>query len=1088
MLTIYKYILNLNEEKVFLNSLSNQLFASCWLQLLNDESYNNDITRFKKVINIFIEFEIQWPYNIWSFLGYDYLNCLQNAAFNFIQNEEDLLNSENEIYKIWIDRSSYSGTKLEDDVPTVTLKSKNSFELLQEIKTIKSDYHYILERSDSRSSYLLALRIILDNPPGMVRSPNFHLKRKLPLLLDINKPFICWNTFSSISRDFLNLCPLLLSDIKLAPITFMILKEADSSLSNKQGVERKQELSFVTEIWLDCFKALLNMVSQENNTNKEIEKCLANIFYYKIKDVVISSVRIHYDLHIEEKRRYEGAIKELKNVTWRFCENPKRIISSIIPGLFRELKEIEPIIYFPIWRLIFCSDLIVLSQTEFRIDEKTEKEKLELERFLIDIHDYLFEEIRVSFSFDNNSIGTGRKFTIGFDSVDWYTIFLLFYHRKTIDRLFKSIISSYAFDKTGNGGIYEPQNLYLLSIIQLLGKSLSHIIISSKKPKIYRLDNELISGSDYVHLIHNKLELLVKKYCKDDLLHDRIDILKLEKSYSSETNKHGLLDLAVKAFNYSQDKTEGLETVISECDDIDRLLLISNTTTQDKTQKIVERKLAELSIEDFTEGATFEQRKNTLIEAVNSPRFSSFAGALIERLESWLNTPAVQMIKNQNINFMFEVKLLYLFKSGEITKLSELELPETQYRPDIDKYMVRKRFYLGLSQLYHDRNYSKASSTFSDLVLIEPDNFEYQYRLFDAKTKEAWKGKSQPDLINALIKWEAFVDREEGRRELNNSYLKSHIELTLVYHFISNQQYYLIEDSIARIPDYLKYQDESLELLIPFYKETGRLLNLATFLNEASYLYGGKQSEYPPILRRSISEMYSTKNLPEFKQLFSVIREMGPEEIIKVIPDDLNGKRTLEDFLLKELLHAGTILIEKIKTINSINSENKFNDILQSILRMRLDVWNWEINEQPRMGTSYTDTTEKTKDLGSPDFAIRPAGGLNFAIVEPMVLNSSNTNKITEHVTKPAEYLDHGKLFYVIAYDIGKSKSYNKRWESYKTKVLNIAYKDSIKLVNKEFDDFTDIYNLRNIKIGRTYHNDGIIISHIFFKIPDVVI
>ncbi len=205
-----------------------------------------------------------------------------------------------------------------------------------------------------------------------------------------------------------------------------------------------------------------------------------------------------------------------------------------------------------------------------------------------------------------------------------------------------------------------------------------------------------------------------------------------------------------------------------------------------------------------------------------------------------------------------------------------------------------------------------------------------------------------------------------------------------------------------------------------------------------------------------------------------------PEQIPPILPQILNGNIELKDFILEEILQGLKVMRKKIKAVESINSENKYNDVLQSILKLRLPLWGWDIIDQDRAGSS-----QKKKEAGEIDLTIKAINDLT--LIEAFILSGRNFKKTNEHILKCINYSRDIQYYYIVVYYKGARMSFDKTWGKYKEDIRKIKFPTNWKLKKRE--DFRELHtsmrNVENLKIAHTGHGKSSQIFHIMLDLSD---
>lgn len=200
-----------------------------------------------------------------------------------------------------------------------------------------------------------------------------------------------------------------------------------------------------------------------------------------------------------------------------------------------------------------------------------------------------------------------------------------------------------------------------------------------------------------------------------------------------------------------------------------------------------------------------------------------------------------------------------------------------------------------------------------------------------------------------------------------------------------------------------------------------------------------------------------------------------------ITPDIVNDKRALSEFILNEIVQASKVLVDKIHGIKKNPDEDRFNDLLLAILRLRFQVWAWSIHDQARTGSSPTG-----KSAGETDITIQ-AGNVTIALLEALILKGKNKANTQKHILKCFTYAKYLESYYMTIYFKGASKDFDKTWNDYKSNVLSCAFPAKFKIdLSKNFEDLTMKFDdVRHLKIAKSIHDKEVKMFHIMINLSD---
>jgi hypothetical protein len=337
------------------------------------------------------------------------------------------------------------------------------------------------------------------------------------------------------------------------------------------------------------------------------------------------------------------------------------------------------------------------------------------------------------------------------------------------------------------------------------------------------------------------------------------------------------------------------------------------------------------------------------------------------------------------------------------------------------------------------------------------------------------------NLLNqAHQNWENFLntlgdDQKKALDELNQP-----IAANDVHYYAAVSDYAKFDQIISKLSDNYLYDEELIPTIYQVYLD--RDLNELAFeylMSSQAYLEKAGIS-VPSNIKLLYEYAENIKLLKKYRDTLDRIRSIAPANIAKITPEVINNKRELNKFILFELIQALLILDDKRAAIKQITHENRFNDFLQAILKLRLPIWGWSIHDQSRIGSSSSG-----KDAGSADILIQSGGGRNIALVEALILRDRAYTEL--HILKCPKYIATINKYYIVVYHLEPSVNFDSNWQSYQTDVLAISYPSDFQIentigfkdLNSEFED------IRNFKIAMTSHPNGIELYHIMINLGD---
>ncbi|WP_185152535.1 hypothetical protein, partial [Fulvivirga aurantia] len=212
-----------------------------------------------------------------------------------------------------------------------------------------------------------------------------------------------------------------------------------------------------------------------------------------------------------------------------------------------------------------------------------------------------------------------------------------------------------------------------------------------------------------------------------------------------------------------------------------------------------------------------------------------------------------------------------------------------------------------------------------------------------------------------------------------------------------------------------------------------------------------------------------------------------PSKLIKLFPDDVNGNRSIQGFITKEIARAASKMLDKIVSISEIKSEDKYNDLVELSLDSRINPWGWYVGEQSRGGFSDPKNKTTKKQPGERDLPIHDANKEIFCICEAFIYRKPAPAK--DHLKKIFNYYHQRDTLVILVYDLEDTVKSRKNWNKYLNSILpNTDFPKDFKFVSSV--DVTREFGYQNsaIKIVRSVHKNDTVLFHIFVTINYKVI
>lgn len=1082
-------LLRWHNDGSYVEELSSEIAALLWNELGTDSATTTDFKKFFRILRS----SGVWPKNIANFLSQSSKSNLCMIASKFLAEEKELDKSDDEFKKMWLNGHSRGEFNIGAEIPKVEFDFDNLYSYLESMENTEWIFPNVYDHQYKRTSYRLVLRFIAQTETN-AQCPYQTL---ISTFKNLKKPFIVWSLYNELPRVYPEILPFLLNDTELVPL---VLKQIDKLKLDENQLpyhemydeKLKENHSQINTIWDESFRIVLDSLEQNVIETVVAGKMLGQILADVAEKVFNTAGKTQniVALHNLYRTRYENTIKLIDKS--RFLSNSHSIIIPYLPALtdylIKRIETQKPKVqhYLKLNSGLFDLCIKIISILKVKVSEPSivEDEKEKLETAYAKLLDRLYssagifyttEEIQVA-TYDQkevelrNASRTAEEF--GFEIINWGYLFLHFEKNNLLENFDNIAIGSIKF--LVDVDIYIDQNRDQIVKLKLYIKSLllGFLKINETKSKYQ------VEGLPVAETIQ-RLEVLIKKYAimysTLNLSNSQVDIFTDQyASFGYELYYQHMSDLLYKSIVYfdSQSQKDFTKKYFSSNSDISRLLGAINIIEDKDLQNIIAERISQINVQDYiAQRMMATDLEYALVGAVNSEYHWSLAEPLLTKLEQ--HSKRVGKVDINTKNFYFEINLLLAFKQKDFKKLSDLVAPPKQYAVSTyNEYGERiKLFFMALHKLYNEKNYAEGIKLFGELLIEDPKNIRYAFHKYCAQTL-----KSSPNdkglLIQANHEWETFLSTlstEEKKAGLPE--VQEEIFINRLPYLEAIEEWIEFDQIINRLSKKHLYKQEVIPTIYRSYHRRSMYEMVFSYVSDAEKYLKRIDEDIVPEVKTIFQNFMDTNAILRLKETFGQILGLQPTDLISVVPQQLNGKRDLSEFILGEFILAAKILIKKIHGVEQITHENRFNDLLVAILSLRFPIWGWKITDQPRSGSSATGL-----DAGEVDFEII-AGGAVITIFEALILSGRDATVTQNHIKKMTGYSSSLDTYYLIVYYTGKPEGFDDTWEKYKEDIETVAFAPKFK-----FDDALGFQNLANdftnvtsFKIAKTKHSSCVI-------------
>jgi hypothetical protein len=751
--------------------LKNEIASTLWLLVGGENATDIEFRRYFRLIQ---GAEI-WFDNLGAFLNYENTEKISELAASFLATETDLLKSDAEFTKIWLDSEHFD---INTAIPVIEFNYNNTYNFLESVNYQKWHLHGAFDYQSTRSFCHSLLRIIVLCEP---KHP-IPYKSALNILKDTSRPSLLWTLYSDIYKEFPFIIPYLLTDSELLPIAFNLIdkiKIDNLLLSEQSNNDKKIEESceVINKFWFEMFEFSLEQIISVQSNDKEKGELITRILLDVSEKVFSINSNNRYSVinHNTFRKRYDTALKKLANkkiTTGNSYPKPPvspRLIHSLLPDIAKFLKEksanrnpnhIEHLnlnhgfVDLSIEMLRIAN--LRVSDIELSLDEKGKLENASKDLITLlqkELTEF-YSAIEIDVQLDSSTAPEKKKVkrgvsSFGFEIIDWGYLYLHFEKGNTLQSFYDNFITSLTFKIDADK--YDEQNKEQYEKLKLYLKSLMLGFISINQKKDF-CEIEGLPVKPTLEKLENWIREFSLKYSIDEIAKKRIDVFN-ERFYvfGYDIYYQQLTNLLYRSINFFNNQTQirFVGDFFAESKDIGRMLTAINILDSKELEDIISNKIKSVEIEDFIASSfTTTELQYALVEAVNSDNHWKLAKPLIKKIQDHFNK--VKHTEENIINFLFEISLLLAFKEKDLPKLTNLPIPkrENYYSTGNKKAENIQRFFIALYKVYKDKKYDEAIPILKSLLLYEPKNIRYAFHLYRAETLKAIE-KNESNIIKS---------------------------------------------------------------------------------------------------------------------------------------------------------------------------------------------------------------------------------------------------------------------------------------------------------------------------------------------------
>jgi hypothetical protein len=1025
-----------------------------------------------------------------------------DAAFKLVQHVSDYSGVQQEFKKVNIDRRLGSEPQVlfrsRDEYEDFALDNSDHFELLQDLSLWerKASSSYLHEQ-DSRKkvAYLIKLIVSHDDEFERVETEDpdnpetYHFRRIFELLgTSLDRPSILWKTTRNIIRRRREVIPHLLADKKYTSIAFQLIEQFEfpSAENGESSIS----------LWKKCIEfALLTIRSDV------MDKASASLLVFQIfRTLNDTKYRISRGgmlaKHEKENRRMRVAKEEV--VLFAIEDSPfnnhkvhgvqgEYLLPNIAEQLadrFIKFKERDlynnGTIQFPMMQWDGLTWLMKCSTLWKYQNQLTNSNLLvhRLAKSFFNLYTAIIElkEVSKYNHFDKiqeKGLPLWSEKIERLDLIDWvFPIYFIHEHQ-----LLNSFLAPrFEFDPTtehnhkANDFTANKLRTHLGVLILVLRK----LVLPSVPYGLEKLTLLKIKSR-----IESQIVEYLTRHVSDVPQEGRIDLFDFYKEWGFDgSDREALLPQIARAINWFENKKEIIEALVRS-QDIIKLLTIAEWVTSEGVRLELLGKVRQANFPEFLRSLRGIPTEQVL---VHIRRYPELIGQINQVVEIWKQN-APKKDKEEYAVKLFTTELLLAYFQGNETAIKELKEPKVHSAlrdRDLSSADL-KSFYIGLLRI--KSNPREAYDIFERLTSRYHRFYTLALNRMAAKINMADKNGNDENLYReALEEWKDY----SIKHDLHNDSLDRTVYANKIYALHKLQEHVQLDDvfngldlPFQMLPDILSIKVESLI-------DRKKVEDALSLLEEADNYHQFSGLEEVQFIKDLKSKVNGIDNVTELRMHYSRIFDSAPSKLIRILPDRINGRIDLLEFMVKEVGIAASRMLDKINALPQIlklkntSKENRFNDILELALEARISSWGWSVKAQNRKAFSPTK-----KDLGEIDLDIRDFNVDSLLTCEAFILREKS--KVKGHLKKLiSSYTHQRKLFLVITYYEGLQKGFEAEWSNYWQKTLiSIQYPSGYELDSNGIVDVTREFGYENtaIRICKGTLKSGSLLFNIFINI-----
>lgn len=1095
------YYLDLHNVDIpYWSTLGDPISAGYWQCLVEDISFVNDEDRVRKFLHQILYFG--WHSDFLYHTTAASKKRFLDAACSLIINESDINGIDSEFKKVSIDgsfgsretRSLFHDREVYDDF---TLNNTDHFELFESLDNWEEKANTtFLYGQRSREYLTFLIKVIITHDYEVEReetkdedNPEIHHYKRIFKLLEesLTKPFLLWNIECFVIMSRREFIPYLIKDSSYTSLAFQFIDRIGEFLLH----EEKEKIHKV--IWVKSMELAIYTIR-----SVEQKGIAAKIIFQIFRQLNTKKYDIPYNRQLSAEKLSRKQRKEKEKAVLNLIEDSSLHIHRshgangrnqfLFPELYNELTKLfinlpskprynNGTISYPMLQwdgiswLMKCAtywkykiqfginppDITTLTNSFF---------KLYIDRIEVaEVKKYNFFEMK-----EEKALPLWSEKIERLEYIEWiYPIYWI--HAQ--GNLGSFLCPKFSFKpstekdyREWNGFVINKLRTHIGVLLQVLRQLVIPSISSGfEKEKLQeiklRIEQQII---DYLN-----------QHIKNIPEKARVDLFDYNKEWAFQrSEKEALLPQIARALNWFSKKEQIIGAII-ETRDIVKILTIAKWTTSAGVKKKIIEKIKQSDIKSFLEETHWiPEIQQTLLEISKYPQLIHEINQVVEFWEKKVSKKS----REYEIQ-LYQTKMLLAYFDNDEQGLDKIKEPDSRnHSPSELSSGDHKQFYRGLLRLEKDPESSY--SIFSKLSMKYPQYHSLSLNRMAAKINIADESKDLKIYKEALEEWEAYALPQNilNEQDLGSTFItnKLYILLKLGECDALDSFYGKLEMPYQMLPDVLTVKIESL-----LARKRKKIEEASILLEKAENYHqflGAGENGFIEALKVKVGDIDDVQLLNSY---YSRIFNSSPEKLIEIFPQNLNGQRQLQSFIVTEIAGAAKMMLDKIVSISDIQGEDKYNDVIQLLLNAKMNPWGWVITDQSRGGYSDSQNKSKNRQPGERDLKISNKKG-TFSVCEAFIYRRPATAK--RHLKKIFDYYHQRDNLHILIYDLGDSKQAGINWTKYHNSILpETDYPNEFKYISSK--DVSIDFGHKNsaIKIAQSIHEGDLTLYHIFVNL-----